>query len=295
LVILILFIGIGGVLGLGHAILREMTDDVVRVPDDLRTFDAIRRVTVIPRLRQTELRIEMPSNGHAQPSYRANCPPVYDAMSKLAVGMLETLNRRGRRLIGVVSPQNEAGTSLIAAQLARVLADTGGKVCLVDANWQSRSVDAALSSGLRYGELTGWMERTRSAIGRMDLLTLRAAGPVPDLAASLSIVAALDSVGPEHQWIIVDFHAVAQMVDLEAAINQIDQVVVIIEAERTTRQDLRDLLDIVSPLKLAGIVLNKAALKRRKSTDRKAPPGGLKAIASATAQSRASELAVRSG
>ena len=174
------------------------------VPDDLRRFEAIRRVAVIPRLRQTELRIDGLEWPRATVLERANCPPVYDAMGKLAVGMLETLSRRGRRLIGVVSPQNDAGTSLIAAQLSRALADSGGKVCLVDANWQLPPTDPALPGGLRYGELTGWMERTRSATGRMDLPDAPRCAPGAGLSSLTLDLAALDSVGPEHQWIVVN-------------------------------------------------------------------------------------------
>jgi len=269
LITVIVFIactGIGGILGLGHALLREVTDDVLRTADDLRGFEAIARVAVIPKLSPTELCMERSPRGNAQLSYGAHCRPVYDAMGKLAVAMLGASSRgSSRRLIGVVSPQDGAGASLVAAQLAKVLADTGSKTCLVDANWRLPLSDVSLPDKSRYGELAGGMERAGSTTGTLDLLTLRAAAPVSDLTASLSIVAALESAGVEHQWIVVDFHSFAQTVDLEAAINLMDQVVVIVEAQRTTRQALRDLMNVVPPLKLRAIVMNKAGVGRKEA------------------------------
>ncbi len=268
LIVVIAFAGIGGILGLGHALWREAADDVLRTTDDLRGFEEIGRVTVIPKLNQTELRIEGSPRGNAQPSYRADCRPVYEAMGNLAVAMLEACSRRSRRLIGVVSPQDGAGASLVAAQLAKVLADTGSKTCLVDANWRLPVVDVSLPGEIRYGALTGWMEKTT---GTLDLLTLRAAASVSGLTASLSIFAALERVDVEHQWIVVDFHSLARTVDLEAAINLMDQVVVIVEAQRTTRQGLRDLLNVVPASKLAAVVMNKASVKRKKPKAHRTP------------------------
>ena len=261
---IVALIGVCGILGFGHALLREATDDVLRTADDLRGFEEVGRVTVIPKLSQAELRLERLSRGNAQPSYKAGCVPVFEAMGNLAVAMLEASSRRSRRLIGVVSPQDGAGASLIAAQLAKVLADAGSRTCLVDANWRLPSLDASSPGEIRYGALTGWMEKGGLTAG-LDLLTLRAATPVSSLTASLSILAALASVDVEHPWVVVDFHSLAATVDLEAAVKLMDQVVVVVQAQRTTRHGLRSLLDVVPATKLAAVVMNKAKVKRKRA------------------------------
>jgi Mrp family chromosome partitioning ATPase/capsular polysaccharide biosynthesis protein len=271
LISVVAFVAVGGIAGLAHALLREITDDVLRTADDLRIFTDIARVAVIPKLDKTELRYERSSRDNAQSSYGVDCRRAYDAAGKLAVAMLDANIRRSRRLIGVVSPQEGAGASLVAAQLAKVLADTGSNTCLVDANWRSPLSDVSLPDETLYGRLTGWKENTASMVGTLDVLTLRAAAPVSDLTASLSIVTALESAGVEHQWIVVDFHSLAQTMDLEVAINLIDQVVVIVEAQRTTGQGLRGVLNIVPPGKLAGIVLNKVKIKGKRSRKQGTP------------------------
>jgi uncharacterized protein involved in exopolysaccharide biosynthesis/Mrp family chromosome partitioning ATPase len=276
---------IGGVVGLGHALSREMTDDVLRSVDDLGKFAKTARVVVIPNLDKTELRYKPSPRDNTQPSYRVDCRRAYEATGKLAVAMLESSSRRsGIHVIGVVSPQVGAGASLVAAQLAKVVAETGSKTCLLDANWRLPLSDAPLPDETRYGGLTGWTERTASTAGTLDILMLRATWPVSDLTAALSIVTALESASVEHQWIVVDFHSPAQTVDLEATINLMDQVVVIVEAQRTTHQGLRDVLNIVPPSKLASIVLNKVKLKSNKPPKYRTPHRNLTTV---TADARA--------
>ena len=271
---------IGGcsILGLGHALLREATDDVLRTAQDLQGFGEIGRVTVIPQLSQAELRPDRSTRGNAQPSYRAGCLPLLEAVGNMAAAMFEASSRRSRRLIGVVSPDDGAGTSLIAAQLAKVLADAGSRTCLVDANWRLPPIDGSPPGDLRYGALAGWMEKDGLTTG-LDLVTLRTAAPVSGMAALLSILAALDSVLAEHPWVVVDFHSLAVTVDMAAAVNLLDQVVVVVQAQSTTRAGLRDLLSIVPATKLAAVVVNKAKVKRKRAKAPRTVSRGSKVVA----------------
>ena len=193
-----------------------------------------------------------------QRSYAAPCRPVHELTGKLAVALMEEVGRSGRRLVGVTGSADGNGASLIAGQLAKVIAETGWTTCLVDANWRLPSLGSDARPTCPDGKLERSTEVLRSHNVELTVMLLRGTIAVSDLVASRSVLSALEEASALYDWVVVDLHSPARTMDLEAAIGLLDQVIVVVEACRSTAKTLQEVLAIVPHLKRAAVILNKA-------------------------------------
>jgi Mrp family chromosome partitioning ATPase len=272
LIVVVALSVVGGVVGLGHALLREVTDDTLRSAEEVRRAHGIDQVAEVPRLRTRDLRDDKSSQGRAnheganhwglQPVYTAVPAAAYEAIARLAVVLHDGGNHRDGWVIGVAALTPGAGASLVGAQFARVIAETGQKVLLVDANWRKRPAGLAilstsqgqsLASGLGSIPLGG----TPPDEGSLGVLTLRATAPLSELNASLSILSTIELLRGKHDCVVVDFHACDETADLEAALAVLDQVILVAEARRTAARSLLRVARKVPGRKLAAVVLNR--------------------------------------
>lgn len=122
---------------------------------------------------------------------------LLDRLSDIADGP----GRRGP-VVGVVGGTGGAGASVLAAGLARALADTAGGALLIDADPRSGGLDLLVGGdalpGLRWDDLTG-------VAGRLSPAVLRSA---VDLGAGLHVLAAGrrggGGPGAEELWTVLD-------------------------------------------------------------------------------------------
>ena len=146
---------------------------------------------------------------------------------------------------------------MIAADLARLIAESGQRTLLVDANWR-KPID--VKPGLNATDPRA-LERTRTTIqlnsGTLDILMLRAAAPLSELNASRSIVSALQALEAEYDWIIVDFHSTEQTADFELCVSIINTAIVVVEAGHTSSESLRSTLQLVPRYKVGAVIMNK--------------------------------------
>lgn len=133
----------GAIGGIAHALLRHATDHRLMTAEDVQRSIDIERITTVPRMSlQT---IGESCHESLQPAYVRWSANLYDAMGKVAVG-LHGLKRQSGLTIGVVAPTEGAGASSVAAHLAKVIAESGQKTLLVDANWRKSLVDPPVPS-----------------------------------------------------------------------------------------------------------------------------------------------------
>lgn len=258
LVIVAAFTVIGGVFGFVHALFREATDDTLRNMEDVQRLDGADRVAVIPKLNAVELQAEGEVHGPLQTAYTAAAAPVYDAMARLAVTLRDGGNWHSGWVVSIASPTQGAGVSVAAAQLARVIAESGQKTILLDANWRQAAHGQALLSASQGRKLARGLGSVQRETNSLVVLMLRATTPLSDLNASLSVVSAIEVLRAEHDYVLVDLHACDQTADLEAVMSVTDQVIMVAESGRTTSRSLRSCLRKIPRHKLAAVVLNKA-------------------------------------
>lgn len=252
---------VGSIAGIGQALLRETANRSLRTCGEVRQSTGLDCVPV-PAMEDHAL-----SGGNAcrpglQPAYRHASAEFSRALVRLAIRL-----QRGRRkrpfVVGVGAPETGAGVSTAAAHLASLLAETGDKALLVDANW--RKPDSGLdtaehaSGGVPSGERGAIPVRAdRSGPGYFDALRLRPAAASP-VGASLSVADAVQQLPPDYDWIVVDFHSAEETPDLEAGSSALDAVIVVIEAGRTRGDDLHLLLGALPRDKVAAVIVNKVA------------------------------------
>jgi Mrp family chromosome partitioning ATPase len=178
-------------------------------------------------------------------------------MDKVAVRLQNGQSQRSGLIIAVASPTRSAGASSVAVHLAAVIAECGQKTVLVDANWQKPSPAKAILNADPSRKLERELVTFRLELKSLDVLALRPTSPISELNASLSIVTTLRHLQPSHDYLVVDFHSAEQTADLEASMNVIKQVIVVVEARRTYSENLRNFLRCIPKDKLATVVLNK--------------------------------------
>ena len=197
------------------------------------------------------------SSGVFAASLPETATPLYDAVSKLAVRLRDGQIWPTGWIIGVATSTDGAGTSTVAVHLAKIMAESGQKTLLLDANWRKPSTGQALLNASPSRKLARGLATIHLEAECLDVFMLRATTPVSELNASLSIVSTLELLRADYDCIVIDFHSGAQTADLQACIAFTDDVVVVAEARRTTSESLCGFLRELPGNKIATVILNK--------------------------------------
>lgn len=242
----------------------------------VRAANALIRL-VPARWRRAEL--ELPA-GPAGPMTRENIPrPLLgselssfsEAMYLVKAAIESRPPRMLPKVVAFISAQSGEGKSTLALNLADYVATCGGSALLVDCDLRS----AGLTRRLVPDASLSLVDVVTSEAGPDSVFVMNAetgfdfcpASLVPlerrpaDLLSSDRITRLIAEVRPNYDVVILDTAALGEAVDARPLLRLADAIVLVVEAERTTHEDVMELLrDAGWPSeKLAGIVLNKTA------------------------------------
>lgn len=173
------------------------------------------------------------------------------------------------QIIQVTSPTAADGKSVLAANLAVTIAQTGRRVLLIDADLRTprvhqlmnrRAVTAGLTSVLN-GDATLDAAVVNSDVPNLSLLPC---GPVPadpvDLLGSAKFTELLAEVRPAYDYVVVDSGAVLTAPEVAPAARLADGVVMVVRAEREFAADAERAKDrlAASGTRILGAVENTA-------------------------------------
>jgi capsular exopolysaccharide synthesis family protein len=247
--------------GIGLAFVREQLDDRLRGRADLEERLGAPVLVVVPRVPGWKRRkdaklitVEQPKSAFAE-SYRT-----------LRTSILFAAAQRGVRTLMVVSPTAGEGKTTTAANLAVVLADAGKRVILVSTDLRKPRVqrffevsnEVGLSNVLA-GEVKPWEALQDPGRENLRLLT---SGPVPTAPAELlqseqmgELVEELREVA---DFVILDTAPVLLVADALALAPLVDGVLVVVDAETTSRGAVTSARDQLEQLgaPVLGAVLN---------------------------------------
>ena len=248
----------GGAIGVGHALLRQATDHSVVTVQDVQQTTHFDRVAGVPNVAWNGWKADKPRHRGLQPAYALTSDSVYAAMSKLVVRLQAGQDHQRGRIIGVVAPSPCAGTSTIAAHLAKIIAKNGQKTLLIDANWDKPSL-ASMPDLSPSETLSNALTTIQLEPGSVDVLALSVMAPMSELNACLSIKTALQHYQNErsYNYVVVDFRSVEQTADLEGSLSFTDEVIVVAQARKTSAESLRSILRLIPRNKVAAVILNK--------------------------------------
>lgn len=201
----------------------------------------------------SRMRNEAPERS-LQSVYLECSPSLRDVMSKMTVRLHAGRTNPGRLMIGVAAPTRGAGASSVAAHLAMIIASTGQKTLLVDANWQKPSAPG-MTDPQPDRKLASTLVTIPSKPCSLRVLVLRATALISEFNATLSIASTLQQL--EYDCVVIDFHAAEQTADLEGSMAVLNELIVVAEAGQTSSDALHGFVRLVPREKMAGIILNK--------------------------------------
>jgi uncharacterized protein involved in exopolysaccharide biosynthesis/Mrp family chromosome partitioning ATPase len=246
----------GAVTGIAHALFRQARDHSLGTREDVQRSTGPCHIASVSKIKMRawksgSLRRDL------QHAYMIFSPNLYSAMGKLAVTLQGRRSRQSGLIIGVAAPTPGTGASSVAAHLSRVIAETGQKTLLVDANWRKPSIALGAPDEKPGRKLARALATVPMEPESLDVLVLRPGAATSELNASLSIVTTLQQLQAEYDCMVVDFHSAEQTADLEASMTAINEVIVVVEARRTSSDSLGRVLRLIPRDKIAAVVLNK--------------------------------------
>jgi polysaccharide biosynthesis transport protein len=265
--------------GVGLAFLREGLDNTIRTTEQAHLISGLPSLGMIPlgsksaREGPDPKRLVIASSKEAVELVTQVRPQSQMAESYRALRTSLLLSNLGSppKVIMVTSalPQEGKTTTSIncAVVLAQMMGQKGGRVLLIDADLRRPSIHKTLGMGPRSGlsnVLTG-TQKLDKAIAPTSILpnlfVLPAGTPPPDpaeLLASTEMRDLLTELREQYDHIVVDTPPSLSVTDAVVLSPRADAVILVIRAERTTKQSLlraRELLAQVNA-KVIGVLLN---------------------------------------
>jgi succinoglycan biosynthesis transport protein ExoP len=259
----------GLVLATGTAYLLDFLDDTVRSEDDLPQEQGVASLPGIP---------EFQANGSGPVVLAGNgaSPMVVDAFRAMRTGLYAaTANKHGKTYL-ITSAAPKEGKSVVAANLAVVLAQGEKKVLLIDADLHRPKQHelfgvpgeyglAELLVALHKNEQPDRHELTRMAIQTVGPTQLGVMAAGSDRANAVGLLGSdtmktlLDIVSPYADYVIIDSPPVLAVADALILSIQVDGVVLVASAHSSPRRHLKQALKRLTEVNatLTGVVVNR--------------------------------------
>lgn len=174
----------------------------------------------------------------------------------------------GPRLIGVVSCLPSEGKTTIASNLAHLFAASGRHTMLVDGDLRNSTLTRRYAPNAKYG-LSDVLQHSESQITvsdvniapRLDFIPAMGSGRSTDINLFIGSSAMQGElkVMKAYDYVVVDLPAMSMSSDVKALAPLLDAVVFIIEAGKTTSDDVTEALETLQQAngKVLGAILNK--------------------------------------
>lgn len=249
---------VGLLLGLGAAFLVDYLDDSLRRTEEIEAMTGLPVLAVVP--------VAPPPD---------NRPIALSEPNEFAVEVYRSLRTslqflgldKPLRVIQVTSSLPGEGKTTTATNLAVVLTQAGFQVVLVDADLRRPRVHEVFGVPLRPGltETLVAAEAVDMAVNHLDRLHVVAAGsmaPNPsEMLSSNRFAALVKDLATRYHYVIIDSAPVLPVADSLALSRAVDGVLVVGQANRTSRRTLNEGLGRLEQVgaPVIGLVLNRAA------------------------------------
>jgi exopolysaccharide transport family protein len=269
----------GTALGVGVGLLRDMMDRVFRTRTQVQSLLQIPCIAMVPLLKTPRpMRRQLPAKVSGQRTVTRDASVfwrVVDSPFSIFAESIRSIRlathcsgKEPNKVVGFTSALPNEGKSTVAAAVAQLTAQVGGRVIIVDCDLRIPSLSHRLApnatlgiadvmSGARSLEEAVWKDPATNlfflpAIKKTPLFSSEMLGSEP--AKSL-----IDSLRASFDLVIVDLPPLVPVVDVRAAAHLVDCMILVIEWGRTNIDVVRHALDTAPNLQQAiiGAVLNK--------------------------------------
>ena len=257
---------IGLVLAIGAALLIEALDDTLKTPEDVRNLINLAPMGTITRI----------DTGDTYPEKlvvsKFPLSSAAEAYRILRTNLQFKMVERSIRSLMVTSTQPMEGKSITTANLAAVLAQSGKKVILVDADLrrptQHRVFELSNSTGVTGALLernVNVSEFLREDV--LDNLSIMSSGPLPpnpsELLGSKRMSELIAQLQERCDIVIFDTPPVMSVADATALASQVDGVLLVVDSGHTRRKMARLSYEALAAVgaNVLGIVLNRVSIR----------------------------------
>lgn len=256
-----------GLVAVGLAFIVEYLDTRVKSPEEIRAYLGVHCLGMIPVVAAADLDHSTPLVG------RHSSADFSESLRRIRTNLMVSSLGESVKTLAVTSTSPEEGKTVVASNLAVVLAQAGRRVLLVDADMRRPKVHEVFDLPQQPGlsSLLAWQQRPNLAEAvrqygetGLDVLT---AGPIPPNPAELLAMPVfrelIGRLSPLYDHIIIDCPPIMAVTDASLVANEVSGVLFVVGAEATTRAAARTAIDELLDTRsnVVGAVLNRVDLK----------------------------------
>jgi len=252
-------------LAIALAFFLEHLDNRIRTPQELKAHLGIPFLGMVPSTKA--------SDGSANPLVSNGAAANFvEAFKTVRTNLLFSTAEEGLKSVVVTSAGPSEGKSIVAANLALALAQTGQRVLLVDADMRRPRVHEIFGRPQEPGLSNVLTANAKliDTIRKSDThgLWLLPSGHIPpnpaELLGSLRYVDFIAALDDHFDWAIIDTPPVMAVTDSTVAANEASGVVFVVGADKTNRHAARTAVEQLDATgaHLLGAVLNNVDIAR---------------------------------
>ncbi len=254
-------LGLG--LGLGLAFLLDRLDERIHEVEEVReiVFD----VPVLATIPRTEVTLPAASGTATLPDFTQYA--FRESLSSLALNLRYLGSDQSVKLIAFTSSLPSEGKSTLIFNLAKILAELGHRVLVVDADMRKPMIHKLARTHNKFGLSTAiattrsWRQliQTVDAQGYLHVMT---SGPIPPnpmvLLESTKMTKLLEVWQQTYDYVLVDTPPVVGISDAQSLAPRVDATVLVAAIDRSTRSAVARALEIIQACrgKVAGLLVN---------------------------------------
>lgn len=248
---------LGLLAGFGLAFLVESLDTT------LHSADQIKKTAELPLLGR------IPAGSRRdQPALFDGMSPQGEAFRRLRISLLSLEQDEALRTVQVTSAEPREGKSIVAANMAQALAQSGRRVMIVDAHLRLPTLHKVFDLTNRIGLSSVLSEQAtvEEAIQRTNApgIQVLTSGPLPanpaELLGSPQMKSLIEQLAKEFDMVLVDTPSLIAVTDAAAVSKSVDGVILVVELGRARQEYVRaarqQLVDVRA--KPIGVVINRA-------------------------------------
>jgi capsular exopolysaccharide synthesis family protein len=255
-------------MAIGLALALELMDTTVRTTQDIARHVEVAILGAVPDIDDEEITIDRVETAVRD----APRSMVAEAFRRIRTNLQFSAPASRQRAIMVTSPNPEDGKTTIACNVAMVVAQSGRRVLLVDANFRRPGIDRIFSdhrgpglSNILVGEGSLTQFTRPSGVPMLDIL---GSGPIPpnpaELLGSEMFGSFLEDAISRYDQVIIDSAPVLLASDAVVISTAVDGVIMVVRARQNSRGVARRACALLQGVNahLFGAVLNAAQVTR---------------------------------
>lgn len=270
--------------GVALALFLEYLDDTIKSPNDIESGLRLPSLAIIPIAGKTAKRLSPITrvlhrgNGNGSgPELLINADgpsQQAEAYKHLRTSLLLSTPGRAPKTLLVTSSVPAEGKTTTVVNTATVLAQTGAKVLVIDADMRrprlhhvfglsnTEGLSAILSSEISEAETLAKINQYQDT--NVYLLSSGAIPPNPaELLGSSQMKGLLNLAGDFFHYIVIDSPPIASFTDGVLISSLVDGVILVVQGGKTSRQVVKRTRQMLQEIgaKIIGVVLNKADVR----------------------------------